>query len=218
MLADKTIEDLIEGHKYLSGHLYHQVQQLKKMKAAFEVSSFSNIQLLLHADHWPCVVGQALKERHEVLETDHRVAMKTLKEEREERHLEEEQRYLDRLTVISHETGQKFVAVLIDADYYKFCSEYLRDEEDGGRLAAEELRAQTWDYIQTYWSEPLPTNVVILACANLSGLGGACWREMRADTQDLRPFAGEFNAQHTQNIFVDVGPGKQRADDKIQGW
>ncbi|KAL8767203.1 MAG: hypothetical protein Q9209_006208 [Squamulea sp. 1 TL-2023] len=55
----------------------------------------------------------------------------------------------------------------------------------------------------------------IRAYANLSGLGQACFREMRATTRDLRPFAREFTAVYPLFDFIDVGPGPERADDKI---
>ncbi|KAL8991058.1 MAG: hypothetical protein Q9169_007958, partial [Polycauliona sp. 2 TL-2023] len=172
--------DLLEAHRDLTFRFY---AQMRKERREHEVA----FDPLLHS---------ALKTRYRALELDHEAKIAALLQEREELHLNEEQRFIDRLT---------------------FRSGYMRDEEGGGRLAAEELRAQTSEFIKTYWDEPLPTNVVILACANLSGLSRACSRERRIETEDLRPFAGEFNAQHPWNTFVDVGPGKQRADKKIQG-
>lgn len=71
--------------------------------------------------------------------------------------------------------------------------------------------------MSTFLPDPENIDVVVRAYANLGDLGRACWREMRTSTDDLRPFACDFNAQQPLFDFIDVGPGKGRADRKIQG-
>ena len=66
----------------------------------------------------------------------------------------------------------------------------------------------------------VPNNMDILvrAFANVSGLGRALVREGRLqDINQLRAFATGFSNRQVFFDFVDVGPGKERADYKIQG-
>ncbi len=71
--------------------------------------------------------------------------------------------------------------------------------------------------MSTFLPDPENIDVVVRAYANLRDLGRACWREMRTFTDDLRQFAGDFNAQQPLFDIIDVGRGKERADRKIQG-
>ncbi|KAI4108306.1 MAG: hypothetical protein LQ339_002207 [Xanthoria mediterranea] len=82
-------------------------------------------------------------------------------------------------------------------------------------LAADELLARIREHLDTRVVDPDQTDIVVRAYANLSGLGTACWREMRADRPDMRSFAGEFSARNPLFDFVDVGVGRERADEKI---
>ncbi|KAL9015269.1 MAG: hypothetical protein Q9180_008889, partial [Flavoplaca navasiana] len=155
----------------------------------------------------------------------------SLKKEKVKRQKVEEQlRHLDRSSVSdrnkpagidsSHhikEIGRKFVAVLIDADGYKFHMGYLRDLDNGGELAVDELLAQTRSYIEINVPYLVDYDIVVRAYANLVGLGPACRDEFRMEMDDLRPFVWDFNSQHPLVDFIDIGPGDQRADLKIQG-
>ncbi|KAL8881963.1 MAG: hypothetical protein Q9198_000946 [Flavoplaca austrocitrina] len=151
------------------------------------------------------------------------------KEKVKRRKVEEQLTHLDRPLVSdrnksagidgSHnikEIGRKFVAVLIDADGYKFHMGYLRDLENGGKLAVDELLAQIRSYLEMNVPDLVDYDIVVRAYANLAGLGPACQDEFRMETDDLRPFVWDFNSQDPLVDFVDIGPGGQRADLKIQ--
>ncbi|KAL8984570.1 MAG: hypothetical protein Q9205_001487 [Flavoplaca limonia] len=154
----------------------------------------------------------------------------SLKQEKVKRlKVEEQLRHLDRPLVSdrtepasldgSHnikEIGRKFVAVLIDADGYKFHMDYLRDLENGGKLAVDELLAQISLFVEMNVPDLVDYDIIVRAYAKLAGLGPACRNEFRMETDDLRPFVWDFNSQDPLVDFVDIGPGDQRADLKIQ--
>lgn len=62
------------------------------------------------------------------------------------------------------------------------------------------------------------TDIVVRAYANLRGLGRHCASDglMKA-TADLGLFANGFTKRQPLFDFVDVGLGKERADDKVRG-
>ena len=61
-------------------------------------------------------------------------------------------------------------------------------------------------------------DIVVKAFANLSGLGSTLQRERRLRDKDLlRAFAAGFSSRKAFFDFVDVGPGKERADLKVRG-
>ncbi|EHK19667.1 uncharacterized protein TRIVIDRAFT_130980, partial [Trichoderma virens Gv29-8] len=112
-----------------------------------------------------------------------------------------------------------FMVALIDADAdgYVFRDSYLTLGEKGGESAADAL----FDELQRYMGEltGVPSNMDILvrAFANVSGLGQALVRDGRLqDINQLRAFATGFSNRRVFFDFVDVGPGKERADFKIQ--
>ncbi|KAL8850283.1 MAG: hypothetical protein Q9221_004793 [Calogaya cf. arnoldii] len=205
----EVIKDLRTRNRNLSQACHDLEYQLWDEKAEHDVGLLSLHDASLVIAFLICVSGQ---RRYRNLEANHQRALEALEKEKLERHLAAEQKHLDEQKGVG-----KFVVVLIDADNYKFRQEYLSDEVNGGRLAAEELLARTREYITTRLHDPSIGDIVVCACANLSGLSGACLREGRTRAKDLRPFAGEFNAQHPLVSFVNVGPGKQRADRKIKG-
>ncbi|KAI4258712.1 MAG: hypothetical protein L6R42_004952, partial [Xanthoria sp. 1 TBL-2021] len=179
------------------------------------------------------------RERRRSLEIDlQRTLTELQKEQSERRRLEEQIRHLKEPAVDCHDdqnrssqkdwelrleqTERKFVVVLIDADAYKFCYYFTRDNEAGAYFAADELRAQIRRRIRTFITDPdefyvIPdyTDVVVRAYANLRDLGRACWREMRTDRPNMRSFASGFSMANKLFDFVDVGPGKDLADRKI---
>ncbi|KAL8665392.1 MAG: hypothetical protein Q9202_002285 [Teloschistes flavicans] len=115
--------------------------------------------------------------------------------------------------------GRSFVLVLIDADGdgYIFRDVYLNKGEDGGRRAADELLGQIKKYLKELGLQAGSTDVVVRAYANIHGLGRACVKSggMEATT-NLHQFASGFTGRQPLFDFVDVGDGKEKADQKIK--
>ncbi|KAL8785596.1 MAG: hypothetical protein Q9213_003250, partial [Squamulea squamosa] len=122
------------------------------------------------------------------------------------------------LRLKSRITQGQFVVVLIDADGYKFLSQYLQaDDERGGKLVSDELFTAVKTHLSIELGETNNCEVFVRAYANLTDLGAACQREQRTDDADLGRFVRGFNSRRPFFDFVDVGPGKERAEQKIRG-
>ncbi|KAL8989574.1 MAG: hypothetical protein Q9177_001572 [Variospora cf. flavescens] len=119
----------------------------------------------------------------------------------------------------SLQSRRSFVLVLIDADGdgYIFRDNFLNKNEEGGKQAADELLVQVRKYVGELGLDMTKTDVVVRAYANLRGLGRHCARDglMKA-TADLGLFANGFTKRQPLFDFVDVGLGKERADDKVR--
>ena len=95
----------------------------------------------------------------------------------------------------------------------------LQKGEEGGKEAAGLLYAKVRDHVNKNIPE-LPSDYKIVAkiYANVRGLADAC---SRAGIVDSPATVEEFTRGFTGNKhlfdFVDVGMGKDRADDKISG-
>lgn len=112
-----------------------------------------------------------------------------------------------------------FVVVLIDGDGMIFRSEFIREGEQGGRRAAARLQVAIASYIEQE-TKTIPTESRILCrvYANVRGLADVLVRTGVVDDVTLfEDFVRGFTRGKTLFDFVDVGPGKDRADDKVIG-
>ncbi|OCK93109.1 uncharacterized protein K441DRAFT_567191 [Cenococcum geophilum 1.58] len=110
-----------------------------------------------------------------------------------------------------------FVIVLIDADGMIFQDELLKAAETGGKKAAAHLQTLLSEYIQIYMPS-IPSDVKIVAriYANVKGLANICVRAGIVDNiTQVEDFVRGFTRGRTLFDFVDVGPGKDRADEKL---
>ncbi|KAF2011566.1 hypothetical protein BU24DRAFT_435970 [Aaosphaeria arxii CBS 175.79] len=110
-----------------------------------------------------------------------------------------------------------FVTVLIDGDGMIFKDELVRQGEPGGRKAAAQLHAAILNYVQ-HETETIPTNVQIICrvYANVRGLAEVLVRTgVVEDIETVEQFTRGFTRGNSLFDFVDVGPGKDRADTKI---
>lgn len=95
----------------------------------------------------------------------------------------------------------------------------LQAGEAGGKEAANIL----WISVRDYVHQNIPKlssdyKIVTRIYANLKGLGDACKRAGILDSHLLiEDFARGFTGSKQLFDFVDVGSGKDRADDKICG-
>lgn len=109
--------------------------------------------------------------------------------------------------------------VLIDGDGMIFEDALIQQGEAGGKEAAGQLWCAMRDHVHRTLPE-MPSDYKILArvYANVKGLADAC---VRADVLDdpslLEDFARGFTGNKQLFDFVDVGSGKDRADEKLSG-
>ncbi|KAF2999696.1 hypothetical protein E8E13_002711 [Curvularia kusanoi] len=110
-----------------------------------------------------------------------------------------------------------FVMVLIDGDGMVFREEYLRDGEKGGRRAASQLDAAVREWIENEVKDvPLASRTICRIYANVRGLAETLVRTGTIEAvTDLEDFVRGFTRGKTMFDFVDVGAGKDRADEKI---
>ena len=112
-----------------------------------------------------------------------------------------------------------FILILIDGDGMIFNDEYTKNGESGGKEAATLL----WGFVRDYITQKMPNlssdyKLVTRVYANLKGLGDACHRSGLLERASLiEEFARGFTGSKQLFDFVDVGMGKDRADDKISG-
>jgi hypothetical protein len=87
----------------------------------------------------------------------------------------------------------------------------------GGEEAADALMAALQPYVRSVTGEP-GMDILVRAFANLSGLGTTLVTKGKLkNAGQLRAFATGFSRRQAFFDFVDVGPGKERADFKVQG-
>ena len=118
--------------------------------------------------------------------------------------------------LLSKLTARPYVTVIIDADGYYF----LRTNEGakGGGQIADMLVALVKDRIKSLVEDVEQCDVVVEAYANAEGLGQALVALGHVRSIDeLRLFWTGLVCRQRMFAFVDVGHGKENADQKIRG-
>ncbi|KAF2024785.1 hypothetical protein EK21DRAFT_77906 [Setomelanomma holmii] len=110
-----------------------------------------------------------------------------------------------------------FVVILIDGDGMIFTDEYLRRGEAGGRHAASQLYSAVSEYVDERTTDvPLNVRIVCRIYANARGLTEVLLRKGIIDDKSVfEDFTRGFTRGKSMFDFVDVGSGKDRADEKI---
>ncbi|KAF2137547.1 uncharacterized protein K452DRAFT_278557 [Aplosporella prunicola CBS 121167] len=145
-------------------------------------------------------------EDHEREREYNRTAQRTIKEHRT---------YIVTLQAVMQR--DPFALVLIDGDGMIFTDSLLRQAEEGGKTAAGRLETQLEEHLNSRLPD-IPGNckLVVRIYANLKGLGETCRSAgIIANTADVEAFAKGFTRNKPLFDFVDVGPGKDRADEKL---
>ena len=94
----------------------------------------------------------------------------------------------------------------------------MNKNEAGGRDAADELLARVKEHLARLKFDVNDLQIVVRAYADINSLHTTCYNKKRLKGgADVRLFAHGFNQRHALFDFVDVGPGKERADNKIRG-
>ena len=100
-----------------------------------------------------------------------------------------------------------------------FRDEFIHEGEKGGRRAAVELHAAIANYIEQETNiVPTESRILCRVYANVKGLAEVLARVgVIDDIAVFEDFVRGFTRGRTLFDFVDVGPGKDRADDKVIG-
>lgn len=99
-----------------------------------------------------------------------------------------------------------------------FQDAFLQQGEQGGKDAANQLWAAIRDNVARNLPNVPSPKIITRIYANVKGLADACYRAGIVDKPSLiDEFARGFNGSRLLFDFVDVGSGKDRADDKIAG-
>ncbi|KAF2272653.1 uncharacterized protein EI97DRAFT_202007 [Westerdykella ornata] len=116
-----------------------------------------------------------------------------------------------------HLEKDPFVILLIDGDGMIFREELIQAGEEGGRKAAQLLHQAILNHIHDEMPNILSdVKVVCRIYANVRGLADTLVRVGAVpDIDTVEQFTRGFTRGRTLFDFVDVGPGKDRADSKI---
>ncbi|KAK0705357.1 hypothetical protein B0H67DRAFT_382037 [Lasiosphaeris hirsuta] len=107
-----------------------------------------------------------------------------------------------------------YVLVLIDGDGLLFNQDFIRQGIEGGKRAAYALRTAV---LNQCGEHAAGIEVIAKIYANLSGLGRAMRRDGSLESEsDFKDFSLGFTQGKATFDFVDVGYGKERADNKIK--
>ena len=123
------------------------------------------------------------------------------------------------LDLHAHQERNPFVLVLIDGDGMIFADGFLQKGLNGGKEAAAALYRTVVAYIERETNDiPLTSRVICRVYANVKGLAETLVRYgIMEETGRFEDFVRGFTNGRTLFDFIDVGSGKDRADDKIIG-
>lgn len=109
--------------------------------------------------------------------------------------------------------------VLIDGDGMIFANQFVQKGLVGGKEAAAMLYHAIVTYIERETEIiPLTSRVLCRVYANVKGLSETLVRAgIIEEANHFEEFVRGFTNGRTLFDFIDVGPGKDRADDKIIG-
>jgi hypothetical protein len=103
----------------------------------------------------------------------------------------------------------------------QFHEKYLSRGLAGGQAAADQFMEKVREHLVALGSaigDAKAVPVVVRAYANLSGLAQACVRDKKlSSVGDMTQFWIGFTRRYPLVDFVDVGSGKEEADNKLRG-
>ncbi|KAI1804740.1 hypothetical protein F4811DRAFT_552610 [Daldinia bambusicola] len=125
-----------------------------------------------------------------------------------------------KLTDIRHKMDvNSFAIAIIDGDGAVFREDWIRKGEDGGAMAAHQLR----DDIKNHLKESYPDvnvetwHIMVQVVLNLEGLSRKLFCvDLAKSMSDLSAFARGFSRAQGLFSFIDVGKGKEQADFKVR--
>ncbi|KAJ9295213.1 hypothetical protein DTO271G3_6383 [Paecilomyces variotii] len=111
---------------------------------------------------------------------------------------------------------EAFVIAFLDGDGMIFQDYLLQQGEQGGRDAANQLWACLRDYVTRNLPSISSPKIITRIFANVQGLAETCVKAGIIEKASVfQDFVRGFNGSRLLFDFVDVGTGKDRADDKL---
>ncbi|GBF64457.1 hypothetical protein TMEN_7173 [Trichophyton mentagrophytes] len=118
----------------------------------------------------------------------------------------------------SRQDQEPFVIALLDGDGMIFRDSLVQQGEKGGKDAANQLWLAIRDYTSETFTNIHSPKIVARIYANVRGLGETLFKAGIIDKPSVfEDFVRGFNGGRLLFDFVDVGSGKDRADDKLAG-
>lgn len=94
----------------------------------------------------------------------------------------------------------------------------MSGNEGGGRDAADELHARIKDLLKKFKLDAENTDITLRAYADFKSLRSACVKNRRMkESSSMNLFAHGLKRHQALFDFVDMGPGKEGADNKVRG-
>ncbi|EFE29862.1 CCCH zinc finger DNA binding protein [Trichophyton benhamiae CBS 112371] len=116
----------------------------------------------------------------------------------------------------SQKDQEPFVIALLDGDGMIFRDSLVQQGEKGGKDAANQLWLAIRDYTSETFTNIHSPKIVARIYANVRGLGETLFKAGIIDKLSVfEDFVRGFNGGRLLFDFVDVGSGKDRADDKL---
>ncbi|EFE41342.1 CCCH zinc finger DNA binding protein [Trichophyton verrucosum HKI 0517] len=116
----------------------------------------------------------------------------------------------------SQKDQEPFVIALLDGDGMIFRDSLVQQGEKGGKDAANQLWLAIRDYTSETFTNIHSPKIVARIYANVRGLGETLFKAGIIDKPSVfEDFVRGFNGGRLLFDFVDVGSGKDRADDKL---
>lgn len=108
--------------------------------------------------------------------------------------------------------------MLLDGEGIIFKDEYLQQGEEGGRIAAKQLEAGLREYLLKNLPSINEPKLLTKVYMNVKSLGELYARSgIISEPAAIHEFVRGFNEAMSFSEIVDVGSGKNKAYDKIQG-
>lgn len=120
--------------------------------------------------------------------------------------------------MLTAQDRNSFVVALLDGDGMIFKDELLQQGEKGGKEAAGQLFSAINDFIKQNVPDLHAPKILVRIYANVRGLADVLHKTGIIERASLfEDFVRGLTGSKLLFDFIDVGTGKDRADDKITG-
>ncbi|KAI2628010.1 hypothetical protein GGS26DRAFT_560708 [Hypomontagnella submonticulosa] len=124
------------------------------------------------------------------------------------------------LIAVQHKMeANSFVYAIIDGDGAVFREDWITKGEEGGAIAAHQLRTDIKNHLKTVYPDlnVEPWNVCVQVVLNLEGLSRKLYSiGFIKSMNELQAFTRGFSRAHGLFSVIDVGYGKEQADYKVR--
>ncbi|KAH1301642.1 hypothetical protein KXX11_003708 [Aspergillus fumigatus] len=122
---------------------------------------------------------------------------------------------ITRMNALMHR--EPYMIVLLDAYGLIFKEEFMKQGEQGGKIAVKKLSTALQDYITTHFPNIASPKILTMIYMNVKGLADLCIQGgIKMELSVLEAFVRGFNGNGLLSDIIDVGTGKNKASDKIE--